>query len=131
MNIFNKIFKKKIAAEDDILNRGLKYSMEFGENFLQPIHNRLENKYSHLNKSQLEFYSKTCQQVRYDGNQFVYYTLERLNVQRQNISEKKLRDDFHDFIKNKYSWTTPQNINSLFSQSCYFAWKDGLDCVIK
>ena len=131
MKIFSKIFNKSQASETEILNSGLDFAMEFGENFLKPIQGRLSKKYRFLNETELDNYNLICKSAKDEGQKYIYDFLEKLSTENNNISENNLKNNLSNFIREKYSWISENNLNRLFSQACYFAYKDGLDEFIK
>jgi hypothetical protein len=66
-----------------------------------------------------------------DGQEFVYNILEKLSIENITISESVLKDKLSIFLKEKYPWVNKNNLKKMFSQSCYFAYKDGLEKFIK
>ena len=106
-------FNQKIA------NYGLSFSMEFGQNWLKPINERLSEKYPELLPVELEQYNKLCKEVNTYANDFI-----RNNPTKQN--EKLIFLPFEKFkkvIHKKYVWINEDNLKQLYSQSCYYAWK--------
>jgi len=103
----------------EILNVAHDLSMEFGENFLQPVNSRLQEKYPHLQEPELSEYNMICKAVNNAGNDYVY----------DNITTENGSPRFPDYEKYKtymlklYSWISEENLSRLFSQSCYFAMK--------
>lgn len=106
--------------------------MEFGKNWLQPVNDRLKKKYAHLNIEELNYYDTVCRQARDTVCKFVYKRLSELCDNRDTIKENDLNDDFNLFVTEQFSWISSKNANALFSQSLYYAWKDGLDtCIVR
>lgn len=104
---------------DEISNVGLQFSMEFGENWLKPINERLFRKYPNLNKNELDKYDKLCEKVNKIGNDFVRKNPEKINGKLEFIDIKR----FEIFMLEKYNWISDENLNRLYSQSCYYAMK--------
>lgn len=129
-NIF-KFFNKKNESENSILNSGLKFAMEFGENCNQPIQKRLSKKYVFLSSQQLNEYNTICRDAMNYGENYFSKTLEILNQNNHTIEEKELKEKIAIYMLEKYSWIDKKNMSKLFSQSCYYALKVGLDHFIK
>lgn len=94
-----------------ILNFALKLSMEFGENFLQPINKRLNKKFPDLQEIELDNYNQTTKEINKIANEYVY-----LNSECDFL-------DFKKYLLNEFSWISDINLNRLFNQSKYFAIK--------
>ncbi len=66
----------------------------------------------------LDLFSKKVQK---DINLFIKQTLEKKRIESEQLKEIVL-----SYINEKYSWINERNSARLFSQGCYYAWKDGL-----
>ena len=109
----------QINLSIEILNYGLQLSMEFGQNWLKPINERLATKFPDLLPQQLEEYNVLCKKVHQIAHRF--------------IAENPIRSDegiefvdfhqFRQFIQKQYSWLSSANVQRLYSQSCYYAYK--------
>ncbi len=106
-------FNQKIA------NYGLKLSMECGENWLKPIHERFNKKYPQLLPIELEQYNKLCKEVNTYANDFILKNPVKINEKLTFLPFK----DFKQEILKKYTWISEDNLKHLYSQSCYYAWK--------
>jgi hypothetical protein len=124
-------FRKKIFTEEEILNSGLYFAMEFGENWLQPIQERLLKKYDFLKTSELDHYDKIVHSAMNEGHKFVYDNLTDLCDKKQQVKSDLLQKNLSDFILDKYQWVSDGNIRRLYSQACYYAYKDGLTSAIE
>ena len=131
MNFISNLFAKNNASEKEILNLGLKFAMEFGEKWLQPIQNRLSNKYTFLETEKLNEYNIICKNAMNYGQNYIYKTLDNLYKNNQTIKEKELKEKLTTFMLEKYSWIAKNNLRRLYSQSCYYAFKDGLEKTIR
>ena len=112
--------------ESEILNSGLKFALEFGETWLKPINKRLSKKYPWLTLAELNYYNDVCVSIRESGHKFVYDVLENLEHDGKTIEEELLKSQLSTYVLDKYLWINQENINHLFSQSCYYAWREGL-----
>ena len=130
MNFLLGLFKKKRFSENEILNLGLKYAMEFGTNWLQPIQSRLSQKVPNLTKTELDRFDQTCRSAMETGHNFIYERLSKLSDDQQTIESNQLTKEFEGLLKEKFFWISRSNLKSLLSQSIYYAWKDGLEKTI-
>lgn len=125
MDFISKLFGKK-PTEAEVLNTGLVFAMEFGENWLKPIQQRLFKKYSYLTKEQLDSYNSICKTALSDGIKFIETTLEKIADERRTIHEQELKDQLRVFMQSKYPWIDRNTVAHLFNQGCYYGWKEGL-----
>lgn len=109
-----------MTLSDDILNVGLKLAMEFGPDFLKPINERLKHNFPELTDLELEMCNKFSYETANFGHDLVYRSWEGIHDPE---IYRKLNADFKSQIKSKFEWMSEDNINRLFSQSCYFASK--------
>lgn len=106
--------------DERILNAGLHLAMEFGENWLCPIQERLAGKFPELSRDGLNKYERMCREVMTFGHEQVP---ARWREARGNEAEA-LRL-FKMAMRDRYPWVTDENLSHLFSQGCYYAWKNG------
>jgi len=124
-------FFNQEISENEILNKGLEFAMEFGSNWLQSIHTRLSKKYKQLSKEKLDYYNDFCRMTMDEGHRFINESLCKLHDDNKSITQQKLKEDFNSFMLGKYNWINNQNLKHLFSQSLYYTWKEGLNDIIK
>lgn len=105
----------------EILNQSLTLALEWGENWLQPIQERIIAEYPNLSHTQADFLNSVCKHTMTDIEIFIYQTLSK-----ERIDADILRVLLISYINEKYSWINESNSARLFSQGCYYAWKDGL-----
>lgn len=89
----------------EIANYRLSMSMEFGENWLKPINERLSKKYPKLLLVELEKYNKLCNEVNTYANDFIYNNPVKNNKEVTFIPFK----DFKQEILKKYTWINDEN----------------------
>lgn len=104
---------------NDILNTGLSLSMEFGKNWLQPIDERLLEKFKNLTPTKLKECNKICKEVNQCANDFVFYFPVEGKAELNFVDF----EIFKKFMLEKYHWISEANLNQLYSQSCYYAYK--------
>ncbi len=104
---------------DEILNYGLRLSMDFGDNWLKPINSRLAEKYPELSKSEALNCDKLCKKINNEAHNFV----KQNPVKTENTIGFIDPDGFNSFMLDKFSWIDSENLSKLYSQSCYYARK--------
>ena len=109
----------KTNVSNKILNIGLDFSMEFGENWLKPINKRLQNKFPYLTSDELEECNTICNEVNKTANNFVYENPIKGKPEIQFVDFA----EFENFMKQKFDWISIKNLKRLYSQSCYYAFK--------
>lgn len=112
----SKLFKwfrrrKKPYDECQILNDGLDYAMEFGSNWLQPIHARLVRLYPELSESELDNYNSTCKTAMTSGHDQVYALVEEFG---KNTSF----DMFSTNFTKSFPWVNKKNVKHIFLKAC-------------
>lgn len=103
----------------EILNVALDMSMEFGENWLKPINERLHKKYPEISFDDLEKINSICKEVNKFANDYVYESGTVINQEISFVDFNIFKDD----ILLKYNWISENNLSRLYSQSCYYAMK--------
>jgi hypothetical protein len=103
-----------------ILNQGMELAMEFGKNWLQPIQGRLGRRHKDLSCAALDEYERVCREA-------LNYGIEQVKVQMQAAArkEKEAARLLGEVMTGRYPWMTKKTLQHLFSQGCYYAWKDG------
>lgn len=104
-----------MKPSNNILNSGLNFSMEFGENWLLDINDRLLNKYPELAESELDAYNILWKKVNGIAHDYVYKNFAKFKNEMMAFSE------FKKFIKVKYEWIDENNLRRLHNQSRYYA----------
>lgn len=107
--------------DSNILNMSLELTLEWGEHWLAPIQERIMLKLPSLSLNQADFLDLFSKKVQKDINLFIKQTLEK-----KRIGSEQLKEIVLSYINEKYSWINERNSARLFSQGCYYAWKDGL-----
>lgn len=126
-----RLFKKQNPPENEILNSGLYFAMQFGENWLKPINQRLLSNYDFLTKKQLDEYNVKCTAAMKIGHDLIYKTLVEISENRETIKENQLKEILKGLMLSEYPWIDSKNLSILFNQGCYYAYKDGLTDYIK
>lgn len=104
---------------EEILNTALEMSMEFGENWLKPIHERIHKKYPNISSEDLDELNSICKKVNQSANNYVYENVSVINGEIKFVDFDKFKND----ILLKYNWISKINLSHFYSQSCYYAMK--------
>jgi hypothetical protein len=110
----------ELDMDPRILNVGLHLAMEFGENWLRPIQQRLAVAFGTLTPDELDTYDRICRQTMAFGEQQV-----RLRWKEAAGNETEAYRLFKIAVLDQYPWVTDGNLSRLFTQGCYYAYKDG------
>ena len=103
-----------------MLNEGLDMAMAFGSDWLRPIQERLSKKYPRLSHAELDEYDRVCREaMNFAHTQLIACWREAGSKQKQAF-EFFCRD-----VQAPYPWASDANLSRLFSQGCYYAYKDG------
>jgi hypothetical protein len=116
---------------EGILNDGLKLSLQFGKNWMQPIQNRLKKRFPTLTQEELDFYDSTCRKTRDNGLNFIFDRLKEAADNDLQLDKGTFRSDFNKRMFVQSPWVTKSNLNRIFNQAMYYAWKDGYDDCFK
>ncbi len=116
----------KYSIDADIFNIALKMASEFGEDFLQPIQARLAILFPDMMNEQLDLYNKKSGKARDEAYKFVYHQMSDLAAKSETISKSWSFAQFEVHMKAKYPLINEENLSHLYSQGCYFAYKDGI-----
>lgn len=108
-----------MILSDRILNDGLELHMEFGENWLTDIDNRLSEKHSELSEFDLREADKLCRKIAKISNDFI----SKNPIKKDGKVVFLDYSEFKTYILNKYGWVNERNLSQLYSQSCYYAMK--------
>lgn len=102
----------KFAAE--ILNAALKMSLEWGENWLAPIHQRIQKAYPKLSAEEADSLNLWCIEVRKYAFALVEeeYPLALANIDGTAMER----------VKQKYPQIDGENLSQLYNQGMYYAW---------
>jgi len=108
-----------INLSDEILNVGLKFSMEFGENWLVDIDDRLANLYPEISVSDLRVCDKLCRKI----NKIAHSYISENPIKKDNKLIPIDISEFKNFMLERYDWIDDENMSRLYSQSCYYSLK--------
>lgn len=103
----------------EILNSGLDFSMEFGENWLRSIHQRLKAEYPELNADDLDACNNICNEI----NRFAHEFIRENPVEKSPELKFVEYSVFENYMKKNFDWISAANLSRLYSQSCYYAYK--------
>ena len=108
-----------MEVDKDILNHAMGLSMEFGENWLMDFKERLKDKFPEITNTQL----KHCDALMRKANKFAHDFVRKYPVKNGNEISFISYSEFESHILDKYQWIDKENLNTLYSQSCYYALK--------
>lgn len=103
-----------------ILNKGLDLAMEFGQNWLRPIQSRLAGLFPRLSKEEFDEYDRICREAMKYGHAKLRVCWREAKADKPQAFQFFRRD-----IHALYPWVSESNLSQLFSQGCYYAYKDG------
>jgi hypothetical protein len=106
--------------DDRILDAGLGLAMEWGDEWLRPIHERLARVHPELGPRELDAYDRACRAAMKYGNERAASCWHAANGDQAEAYRL-----FVEAVAAKYSWISEANLARLFSQGSYYAWKDG------
>jgi len=105
------------TSREALLNEGLNFAMEFGENWLKPIQDRLAPRHPELSQDELNEVNAICPAAMKFGHDYVYDLAVK-------VGKGTKQSDFEPAMKSHYAWVNAKNVSHLFSQGMYYAWKD-------
>lgn len=112
------------TQRDEILNAGLRLAMDWGDQWLRPIQQRLSEIYTHLSDESLNQCNTECQATMKFGNELI------MQIAKLNDGDID-RVVWRERIRTRATWINEDNLSSLYSQGMYYAYKDGgLPCAI-
>ncbi len=106
--------------DEKVLVDGIELAMAWGEHFLRPIQARLAAKYPGLDGETLEKANALCQRAMRNGHALVSKCMRD-----SGGNQKSAFAAFGAELRKDYPWLSDDNLSHLFSQGCYYAWKDG------
>ena len=112
--------ERRSPLESAILNEGLALALEWGEQWLTPIQERLGAMHPLLSPSDLDAYDEACRAAMRFGHRQVPICWREAGPDR-DATFTRWRDD----VLAKHPWMSEENLGRLFSQGMYYAWKNG------
>ena len=112
------MFKKTVDASQfapEILNFALDLSLEWGENWLQPINGRVLATHPQLTRDDAETLNAWCVEVRTFAFAEVYPWYAR---EVENKAARALEG-----TRRKYPHIDAENLSRLYNQGMYYAWR--------
>ena len=99
-------------------NDALELAMDWGEDWLAPIHARLRQRHPQLSPEQLDALDATARQTMQLGQETAYRLVREHG---REVSEPA----FASIVLAQQPWLRADNASRLFRQSMYYAWKTG------
>jgi hypothetical protein len=100
-------------SQDTLLNEGLHLAMEWGEDWLKPIQERLTARHPALSNRELDEINAICQDAMRFGHGVVYDLTSKSGM-------KTKPEDFESEMIARYPWVNSKNLSRLFSQGMYY-----------
>src|SRR6267142_424250 len=88
-------------ARDVLLNDGLELAMDWGEDWLAPIQDRLLQQHAYLRREELDELNATCQDAMKSGHDIAYKMVRESGM---NVTQ----DEFTALVLAKYPWLNAQ-----------------------
>jgi hypothetical protein len=114
---FGKAAASKPTRET-LLNDGLELAMDWGEDWLAPIQDRLLQRHRSLQRAELDELDAACREAMKFGHETAY---AMVHEHGKNVSQEA----FVPLVRARYPWVSAENGARLFNQSMYYAWKTG------
>ena len=102
-----------------ILNAGLELAMAWGPEWLQPIPDRLSRSFPDLGRADLDAYDQVCREAMRAGHDAV---LAHWNAAKGDQGQAFAT--FAAALRDRYPWVSDAGLSRLFSQGCYYAWRN-------
>ena len=131
MKNFLSLISGSSNSREEILNKGLKYSLEFGKNWMRPINERLSRRFPNLTNAELEEFNRICEQTRNSSLNHMSEILQRITDQQNRVKEKEIKSAITEWMRDQFPWVSSSNIKRIHSTGMYFGWKDGLTEFVK
>jgi hypothetical protein len=93
--------------------------MDWGEDWLQPIQDRLAEQVPQLSKQERDDYDRVCRSAMRLGNSKIACVMPLVIADK---SEEAFTE-WQGAVSAKYAWISRENLGRLFSQSVYYARK--------
>ena len=109
------------ARGDDpaaLRNEGLGLAMDWGEDWLAPIQQRLRERHPGLSRTELDELDATCRAAMKLGHEMVHAGVRQ---QGKNLALPAFAERFVAEVP----WASVENVERLFNQGLYYAWKTG------
>jgi hypothetical protein len=106
--------------DNNILNQGLSLALEWGEQWLEPIQERLGTIYPQLSEKELDDYNSYCKKVASDGNALIFKIVHEDSEDFYGVKNRQL---WKKTMLERYPWINEENLSRSYSQSCYYAMK--------
>jgi len=106
-----------MTLSSNLLNDGLSYYLETGNNLVSILSKRLLIKYP--NRTQLELINieKVFKKTNKESRDFISKNPKNINGEMAFINF----DEFENFMKTRHQWLNEANMNRLYGLGCYQA----------
>ena len=97
-----------------LLNAAMQLAMEWGADFMKPTQERLRKQSPTLADKELDDYNTAAQAAMKFGHDYVS---KHPGCTGQALAAA---------LRKTFPWVSDENASRVYSQGCYYAWKDGL-----
>ncbi len=109
---------RRAPSLDEARNDGLALAMDWGEQWLSPIQERLRQHHRSLGTSELDRINDECQGAMRLGHEAVHAFI-------RDGEPALLVESLDPILRAKYPWVSDANMQRLFQQGLYYATKAG------
>jgi hypothetical protein len=105
---------------ETILNEGLALAMEWGEQWLSPIQERLGAAHPEMSAGELDRYDDACRAA-----------MKRMHAlvpecwRTGGEEEKVVYARYREKVMKSWPWVSDDNLGRAWSQGMYYAWRNG------
>jgi hypothetical protein len=118
-------FLREDCTEIEILNFGLKFILDSGENWQKPIQEQLHKKLKTLSDEDLNSYNEKCKTIYHDGIKALTDIIESI-PQGYPVRSKVIFLLWKVEMEKKYAWINKTIQIQLYKHANYYIWKEGL-----
>lgn len=117
MNWLRRFFPTRVARET-LLNDGLALAMDWGDQWLAPIQERLARQHPTLEPHELDELNDACQAAMRFGHETAYRLVAPGGTELDASA-------FAVAVRERFPWIDAANGERLLRQSLYYLWKAG------
>ncbi len=106
-------------GEEALLNFTLELAQEWGDDWMQPVNERLKKAFPRFTQQELDKYNAAAQEAMKYGHELVCSLAKEQGNNVDKSAWKKM-------YLARYPWVDNRNLKHLFSTGRYYAWKNGV-----
>ena len=115
---WSKLLPRRDASPDDVRNDGLELAMDWGEQWLAPIQDRLHARHPALTRAELDRVDDECRSAMRLGHDTVHGFV-------RDGRPALLAESLAPLLRAQFPWISDENVLRLFRQSLYYTTKAG------